>query len=320
MAEAAMRVGFVGPGLMGHGAAKHILLKGFPLAVLGHRNRAPVDDLVSRGAVEVADLAGLAAASDVVVMFLPGVAEVEATVTALLPLVRPGMVVVDASTGLPEATRRLGALLAARGAAMVDAPVGRTPKEAEAGRLSSMLGGDPAVVARIRPVVECYADTVVECGALGAALTVKLVNNFVSFSNAMIIGETFAAAAKLGVDLDALAAVIEAGGSNSVMFSWIVPWIREGDDSLGRGKLWMGRNVLETYRAMAKDAGAPTELADAVSRVIAGVVAAGHGERYVPTLPGILASMAGVPFRNLDGGDGLAQQAQPSAARPSRPP
>jgi len=295
-----MRVGFVGPGLMGHGAARHILGKGYRLAVLGHRNRGPVDDLVARGAVEVADVAGLAAASDVIVLFLPGAAQVEALVAALLPMVRPGMVVVDASTGLPETTRRLGAALAERGAAMVDAPVGRTPKEAEEGRLSSMLGGDPAVVARIRPVVECYADTIVECGALGAALTVKLVNNFVSFSNALVIGETFAAAARMGVDLRALAAVIEAGGSNSVMFSWIVPWIRAGDDSLGRGRLGMGQGVLETYRTMAQAAGAPTEMADAASRTIAGIVAAGHGERFVPTLPGIMAAMAGAPFRELD--------------------
>jgi 3-hydroxyisobutyrate dehydrogenase-like beta-hydroxyacid dehydrogenase len=287
---------------MGHGAAKHILLKGYPLAVMGHRNRAPVDDLVARGAAEVRDPAALAAASDVIVLFLPGAAEVEALVTALLPHLRPGMAVVDASTGLPETTRRLGALLGARGVDMVDAPVGRTPKEAEEGRLSSMLGGEPAVVARIRPIVECYADTIVPCGALGSALAVKLVNNFVSFSNAVIIGEAFAAAAKLGVDLDALASVIEAGGSNSVMFSWIAPWIRAGDDSRGRGRLGMARNVLETYRGIARDAGAPTEMADAVSRVIAAVVAGGHGESFIPTLPGILAQMAGAPFRDPETG------------------
>jgi 3-hydroxyisobutyrate dehydrogenase-like beta-hydroxyacid dehydrogenase len=111
--------------------------------VLGHRNRAPVDDLVARGATEVADLPALAAASDVVVLFLPGVKEVEALVTRLLPHLRPGMVVLDASTGLPETTRRLGALLAECDVDMVDAPVGRTPKEAEEGRLSSMIGGDP---------------------------------------------------------------------------------------------------------------------------------------------------------------------------------
>ncbi len=296
----AERVGFVGPGLMGHGAAKHILLKGHKLAVLGHRNRVPVDDLVARGAAEVADMAALAAASDVILMFLPGAREVEATVAALLPHIRPGMVVADASTGDPDTTRRLGALLAARGAAMVDAPVGRTPKEAEEGRLSSMLGGDPEAVARIRPIVACYADTIVECGPLGAALTVKLVNNFVSFSNAMIVGEAFAAASRMGVDLAALAAVIEAGGSNSVMFSWIAPWIRAGDDSLGRGRLGMGQGVLEAYRSLAHQSGAPTAMVDAASRTIAAIVAAGHGARFVPTLPGIMAEMAGAPFRALD--------------------
>ena len=60
--------------------------------------------------------------------------------------------------------------------------------------------------------------------------------------------------------------------------------------------------MLETYRAMAKEAGAPTGMADAVSQVVAGVVEAGHGERFLPALPGILALMAGAPFRALDGG------------------
>jgi hypothetical protein len=136
--------------------------------------------------------------------------------------------------------------------------------------------GDADLIARIRPIVECYADTIIPCGPLGSALTVKLVNNFVSFSNAVVISETFAAAARLGVDPNALAAMIEAGGANSVMFSWIAPWIREGDDSRGRGKLWMGQNVLETYRGMAKEAGAPTEMADAVSRSIAAATMVGR--------------------------------------------
>jgi 3-hydroxyisobutyrate dehydrogenase-like beta-hydroxyacid dehydrogenase len=183
---------------------------------------------------------------------------------------------------------------------MVDAPVGRTPAEAELGRLSSLLGGDPAHVAAIRPVVEAYADTIIEAGALGDAVTIKLVNNFVSFGNAMVIGESMAAAARLGVNLEALCAMIEAGGANSVMFQWIVPWIRNGDDSRGRGRLDGAAGVLDTYRAIAAESGAPTRLADTMSALMQDILAGGHGSRFIPALPGVLADMAGAHIRPLD--------------------
>jgi 3-hydroxyisobutyrate dehydrogenase-like beta-hydroxyacid dehydrogenase len=297
-----LRIGYIGVGLMGHGAARHILLKGFPLTLLAHRNRAPVDDLVARGAIEARNLADLAARSDVVFLCLPSAAEVEAIMLGaggMIAALRPGMIVVDKTTGDPALTRRLGVLLGERGVAIIDAPIGRTPKEAEEGRLSTLLGGDPAVIARVRPIIEAYADTIIEAGPLGAALTVKIVNNFISFCNAVVISETFAAAAKLGVDFKPLCAMIEAGGSNSVMFQWIKPWILEGDDSRGRGRLTAGEKVLQSYIDLAKAGGAPTVMADAASRVLAAVLAAGHGGRYLPTLPGVLAQMAGAKFREL---------------------
>ena len=298
-----LRIGYVGVGLMGHGAAKHILLKGFPLTVLGHRNRAPVEDLVARGATEARDAGDLVARSDVVFLCLPSAAEVEAIILGaggMLAALRPGMIVVDKTTGDPALTRRLGALLGERGVAMIDAPIGRTPKEAEEGRLSTLLGGDAAAIARVRPVIEAYADTIIEAGPLGAALTVKIVNNFVSFCNAIVISETFATASKLGVDFRALTAMIEAGGSNSLMFQWIKPWILDGDDSRGRGRLAAGEKVLQSYLDLAKAGGAPTVMGNAASEVLDTILAAGHGNRYLPTLPGILAQMAGAPFRALE--------------------
>jgi 3-hydroxyisobutyrate dehydrogenase-like beta-hydroxyacid dehydrogenase len=298
-----MRIGYVGVGLMGHGAAKHIFLKGWPLTILGHRNRVPVDDLVARGVTEARDIADLVARSDAVFLCLSTAAQVEEMMLGsggMAALLRPGMIVVDKTTGDPAFTRRLGALLADRGVSMIDAPIGRSPAQAEEGKLSTLLGGDPAVIARVRPVIECYADTIIEAGPLGAALTVKIVNNFISFCNAVAISETFAAAAKLGVDFKPLCAMIEAGGSNSVMFQWIKPWILDGDDSFGRGRLASGEKVLQSYIDLAKAGGAPTVMADAASRVLAGVLESGHGDRYLPRLPGVLAAMAGAPFRDLE--------------------
>ena len=73
-------LGYIGVGLMGHGAAKNILAKGHPLTILGHRNRQPVEDLVARGALEMPTAAAVAAASDVVFTCLPSSVEVEAAV------------------------------------------------------------------------------------------------------------------------------------------------------------------------------------------------------------------------------------------------
>ena len=301
--NSAIRIGYVGVGLMGHGAAKNILLRGWKLTILGHRNRTPVDDLVARGAAEAATARELAGASDVIFLCLPGAREVEEIVLGpdgCLDALRPGMVVVDKSTGDPAFTRRLGAILAARDVGLIDGPIGRTPLEAEAGRLSTLLGGDPATITKVRPIIEAYADTIIEAGPLGTALMVKIVNNFISFTNAVVISETFAAASKMGVPFAPLCAMIEAGGSNSTMFQWIKPWIFDGDDSRGRGRLVNGVGVLDAYRGLAEAAGVPMDMAEAARAVLERVLAAGHGARYLPRLPGIMAAMAGAPFRDFE--------------------
>ncbi len=297
------RIGYIGVGLMGHGAAKSILEKGgYPLTVMGHRKREPVEDLVRRGAREVETAAEIAAASDVVFLCLPSAVEVEAVVygeDGLLQGMRPGMVLVDCTTCDPTVTRQVGADLAERGCAMIDAALGRTPKEAEEGRLSTYVGGDPAVIERVRPILESYADTIVVCGPLGAGTTAKLVNNCISIGTCAVIAEAFATAAKLGVDLAKLTEVIEAGGANGRMFQMMKPWILESDDSHLKGPLRIAWKDMRFYNQMAEAAPASAVIAAAVSQVYRLANLQGHGERFMPTLPGILAKWAGARIHDL---------------------
>jgi 3-hydroxyisobutyrate dehydrogenase-like beta-hydroxyacid dehydrogenase len=74
------RIGFIGVGLMGHGMAKNIVEKGWPLTVLGHRNRAPVEDLKARGAAEAVSPRALAEKSDIVLLCVTGSPQVEALI------------------------------------------------------------------------------------------------------------------------------------------------------------------------------------------------------------------------------------------------
>lgn len=122
------RIGFAGLGLMGHGMAHNLLAKGHPLAVLAHRRREAVDDLVGKGAVEVASAADLARASDVVVLCLTGAPQVEEVVRAMMPALAPGSMVIDCSTSDPVVTKRLGDELHPLTVSLVDAPCPARPR------------------------------------------------------------------------------------------------------------------------------------------------------------------------------------------------
>jgi 3-hydroxyisobutyrate dehydrogenase-like beta-hydroxyacid dehydrogenase len=296
------RIGYIGVGLMGHGAAKNIVEKGYPLVVMGHRNRAPVDDLVRRGATEGASAAEMARANDILFMCLPSSVEVEATVYGpggVMEGAHPDLVVVDSTTADPKSTCRIAAGLKEKGARMADAPLGRTPKEAEAGKLSTYVGGEAAVVARIRPVLECYADTIVEVGPLGMGHTLKLLNNFISIGTAAIIAEAAATAAKLGVDMRKFYEVISAGGANSKMFQMVMPWVLEGDDSQLKGPLRIAGKDMRFYTKLAEQAPAAAFIAQAVNQTLQLCNVRGHGERFLPVLPGILAELNGAKIRDL---------------------
>src|SRR5437016_13873047 len=119
--------------MMGHGMAKNIVEKGYPLTVLGHKNRKPVDDVLRRGAVEAATPKGVAERSTIVFICVTGSPEVEAIVRGpegLAAGLKKGSVIVDSSTSNPVSTAALAAELASLDIHYVDAPLSRTPKEA----------------------------------------------------------------------------------------------------------------------------------------------------------------------------------------------
>jgi len=296
------RIGYIGVGLMGHGAAKNIVDKGYPLTIMGHRNRAPVEDLVKRGAKEAMSAADVARASDILFLCLPSSVEVEATIygpDGVLEGAHAGLIVVDSTTADPNSTRRIGADLERRGARMLDAPLGRSPKEAEDGKLSTYVGGEPETVQAVRAVMECYADTIVEVGPLGMGHTMKLINNFISIGNCAVIAEATATAAKLGVDMRKLCEVIQDGGANSRMFQMVMPWLLEGDDSHLKGPLRIAGKDMRFYARLAEQAPAAAFIAQAVNQTLHLCNVRGHGDRFLPVLPGLLAELNGTKIHDL---------------------
>lgn len=287
------KIGYMGVGFMGHGAAKNILQKGFPLTVLGHKNRAPVDDLLQRGAQEVRTPADLASRSDIVFMCLPSSGHVEEAVfgeSGILSVAQPGFVLVDSTTSEPDSTRRIGAALRARGADMVDAPFGRTPKEAELGTLSTFVGGHPDTVQSVMPVIRTYANTIVETGELGTGHTIKLLNNFLALATSAVVGEALSTALRLGLDMRILKEVVDSAGGNSVMFQRFMRWTLDGDDSDFKAMMSIAVKDLQYYRRIAEPNGGITNLADAATQVYQIANHLGHERQFMPVLPTILAN------------------------------
>ena len=126
------RIGFIGVGFMGHGMAKNILEKGFPLTIMGNRNRAPVEDLVGRGANEVKSPREVAANSDIVFICVtdsPTVEKIIRDTDGVKAGAHKGLIIVDCSTANPVSTAALAAELAELGVDFADAPLGGTPAQ-----------------------------------------------------------------------------------------------------------------------------------------------------------------------------------------------
>ncbi|HXV25621.1 MAG TPA: NAD(P)-dependent oxidoreductase [Alphaproteobacteria bacterium] len=291
------RIGMIGLGLMGHGIAKNIVTKGYSLAVVAHRNRKPVDDLVSRGAREAPNSAELARGSDIVFICVTGSPEVEDVLRhrgGVLEGLNPGTIVADCSTAEPSSTLRMGALVEARGGRFVDAPLVRTPKEAEEGRLAVITGGDRDTLAELRPVLDCFAEVVVHAGPIGAAHKLKLIANFLALANAAAVAEGFISAMKGGVDLKALVQVCQSGGADSVMLRRLATYLLEGDDSAAKFAIATATKDLRYYTHMAEAAPTAAFIAEAVHQTYALAAIAGYGERYLARLIDALAALNGV--------------------------
>lgn len=290
-------VGLIGVGLMGHGIGKNILEKGFKLSVLAHRNRAPVEDLIARGATELGSPHALATACDMVILCVTGSPEVEQAVYGehgLLGAVREGFIIADCSTAEPDSTIKIAADVAAKGGHFVDTPMTRTPKEAEAGKLGLMIAGPAQVLARIRPVLETFADTIVNAGEVGAAHRLKLLNNFLSLANAAVAAEAIAVATKAGIDMTAFRDIVMSGGAASVMFGRLINVPLGDDDSHAKFAIRNARKDLRYYTNMTETLPMTSFLAETTHQLYVMADNLGYGERFVPRMIDMMLQTNGI--------------------------
>ncbi len=286
------RIGFIGLGHMGHGMARNLVEKGFPLTVLAHRRRDTIEDLKRRGAAEAESVGALAAACDIVVLCVTGSTQVEEVAAGLRAAGCP-LLVIDCSTSEPAVTRRLAAELAADGITLIDAPLSRTPKEAWEGTLDVMVGGAPEDLQRARPVLEAFAGRIVETGATGSAHTMKLLNNFVSLGYGALYAEALMLGAKAGVSAKTFHDVIGGGRMDCPFFRTFFEYVVGGNRDAHRFTLDNALKDLTYLSNFAAASHAANPVGAAIRNSYALAVGLGAGEDYVPMLTDAVAAANG---------------------------
>lgn len=209
-----MRVGLVGLGNMGRPMAARVRAAGLPLTVHDVRTDVVHEVAAACDAVAAPSLAALASTSEVVVTMLPDGLTVRRAVLGpgdcLLTGLATGSIVVDMGSSSPTGTRALGAELAGHGIGMLDAPVSGGVRRAADGTLTIMVGGDPALVARCRPLLDAVGTQRFECGPLGAGHAMKALNNLVSAAGLLAAGEALLVGQRFGLDPARMLEVLNA--------------------------------------------------------------------------------------------------------------
>lgn len=290
-------IGFIGLGFMGHGMAKNIVTKGYQLHVMGHRNRTPVESLKSLGATEVANQADLAATCDIIFICVTGSPQVEALMrgpAGVFANGRPGLIVIDCSTSNPVSTQALAAEGASKGITFLDAPLGGTPVEAEAGQLLAMVGADGSTFAKVEPVIACWAGRIMHLGQVSVGHTTKLINNFVAMGYGALYAEALAIGRKAGLTPEKLHQVIGSGRMRCGFYDTFMGWTIDGNENSHKFTITNAHKDMRYLASLANEIGALSPLQSLVKNSYAAMDAAGQGERFVPMLADFVAHQNGL--------------------------
>ena len=211
------RIGFIGIGNMGWPMAANLHKAGFEVVVADvapGRAAQFARDIGGRAATGAADAAN---GAEAVITILPTSTEVAAVIGAMKPMLAPGALVIEMSSGAPGVTRTLAGELAAGGIALIDAPVSGGVPRAERGDLAILAGGAAADLERAAPVLRAMGTSVHHCGDVGAGQAMKALNNLVSAGGFLIGIEALLIGQKFGLDPALMVDVLNAstGMNNS---------------------------------------------------------------------------------------------------------
>lgn len=278
------RIGFIGVGLMGHGMAANVLRAGGGLAVIAHRNRAPVADLVGQGAHEAKTYAELAARSDTIILCVTNTPAVEQVVHALRDHLEPHHLIIDTSTSDPASTERLSQELQSRGIEFADAPLTGGAQQAAEGVLCAMVGARDHVFGRAESALSAFCSSVIHFGPPGSGHRAKLINNYLVMAMVVAITDTYRVARRADVDWGKLFGAMKFGSNYSEALRRILEPALEGDFDGYKFTVANALKDISYYTNFADQRQLTSDFAREVERYLEQAVADGHGDLMLSRL------------------------------------
>jgi 3-hydroxyisobutyrate dehydrogenase-like beta-hydroxyacid dehydrogenase len=207
-------VGLIGLGLMGTALAERFLQSGFAVVGFDVASERRIL-LTSAGGTATASAAEVVAVCDRIVFSLP-TSDIVASVTdQVASTLRPGVTIVDTTTGAPDSAARLGADLAARGVRYLDATVVGSSEQVRQRDVIVLVGGDRAAADACQDLFDCFAQKWFHLGPNGSGARMKLVVNLVLGLNRAVLAEGLTFARACGLDLAETLRVLQAGAAYS---------------------------------------------------------------------------------------------------------
>jgi 3-hydroxyisobutyrate dehydrogenase-like beta-hydroxyacid dehydrogenase len=274
-----MRVGVIGLGAMGMGAARSCLRAGF--SVMGcDLSPAARDAFAAAGGGACASAAELPEGTEAVVTLVVNAAQTEAAIfgeAGCAPRLAPGAVVISSATMSPTDARRFAVMAEAQGLLWLDAPVSGGAAKAAEGAMTVMASGSPTAFARARPVLDAVASKVWELGAEpGIGATVKVAHQLLAGVHIAVAAEAMSLAARAGADPRQFYEVVTSAAGNSWMFENRMARVLDGDD-MPRSAVDIFVKDLGLVAEMARGLNHPVPLASQAQQLFTAASAMGHG-------------------------------------------
>ena len=275
-----LRVGFAGIGRMGRPQAANIAKAGFPLTVW-NRTRAKAEELAAEVGATVVDRPADLAGCDVIITMMadgPATESVYEGPDGILAGLAPGRVLIDMATLAPSQMRSLAERVTGKGATFLDCPVSGSIALATAGTLTLMVGGDAAIVEKVRPVLAAMGAKIYHMGGVGTGATIKLAVNSIILSLAEAVGEGLVLAERAGIARTTAYEVF----ANSAISAPYVQYRREAYERPGEIpvalRIMLAIKDLDLALSLAEEVGAPLQQAQLNRALFSEAAAAGFGD------------------------------------------
>ena len=280
-----MNVGFIGVGYMGYGIAKNILKKGNNLFVIANKKRAPIDKIVSDGAIEVKSYNELCEKNlDALFLCVTNTPIALSIAEKVSTLLKDNTLIIDVTTHNQNGSIQMEQIFSKQKIKYIECPVMGGPVQAEEGVCGGIVGASEENFKKSEVYLKTFCKDYFHFGEVGKGAKSKLLNNFLSLGTATNVIEFIKSAKKLDIDLEKLFAVAKLGSGNSTALNRIFDNVLKDDYT---GFKFSTSNTLKdlTYiHEMLKDLGNAEKLADVKKSIYKKAVDDGNGDLFISEL------------------------------------